>query len=89
VSVAPSNAFQALGIVYVHSHNFSTLSCEFLCLGSTHISGKHTSHETIVGVIKNGPDQTTTLGPGYTYHIPPETGFLIPSFIANYLAAFQ
>src|SRR5262245_15411547 len=56
--------FQALGIVYVRSHNFSTQSCEMLCPGPIHIPSEHTRSETTIRVVKDRPDQTTDLGIG-------------------------
>src|SRR5262249_45704140 len=60
--------FQALRIVYVRSHNFSTQSCENLCPGPIHIPSEHTRSETTIRVVKDRPDQTTALGTGCSYH---------------------
>src|SRR5262249_30247388 len=59
---------QALRIVYVRSHNFSTQSCEILCTGSIHIPSEHPRSETTIRVVKDRPDQTTALGTGCSYH---------------------
>ena len=59
---------QALGIVYIRDHNFSTQSCEVLCLGSARISGKHASCETTIRVVKDGSDQSTALLTGCAHY---------------------
>src|SRR5215467_4078474 len=60
--------FQALWIVDVRSHNFGTQSCKILCPGAIQIPSEHARSETTIRVVKDRPDQTTTLRTGCSYH---------------------
>src|SRR5262245_39983668 len=61
-------SFQALWIVYVRTHNFSTQSCKTFCPGAIHIPSEHARGETTIRVVKDRPDQTTALRTGCSYH---------------------
>src|SRR5215469_4498393 len=61
-------SFQALWIVYVRTHNFSTQSCKILCPGAIHIPSEHTRREVPFRVVKDRADQTTALRTGCSYH---------------------
>src|SRR5215468_8473711 len=61
-------SFQALRIVYVRTHNFSTQSCKTVCLGAIQIPSEHARGETTIRVVKDRPDQTTALHTGCSHH---------------------
>src|SRR5215831_7835214 len=61
-------SFQALWIVYVRTHNFSTQPCKTLCYGAIHIPSEHARGESTIRVVKDRPDQTSALRTGCSHH---------------------